>query len=93
MKRYYTNMDNVSTEKAWKQFRRWRAERKVRLKQKDYSYVVPQVEPDLARQPVHYLDRAFHLPAPNRRLEYRHGSGMGGEHGDGEAIVSARNSD
>ncbi|BFH16552.1 membrane protein [Paenibacillus dendritiformis] len=49
MKRYYTNMDNVSTEKAWKQFRRWRAERKVRLKQKDYSYVVPQVEPDLAR--------------------------------------------
>ncbi|MGG4393920.1 MBL fold metallo-hydrolase [Paenibacillus thiaminolyticus] len=49
MKRYYTNMDNVSTEKAWKQFRRWRAERKVRLKQKDYSYVVPQVKPDLAR--------------------------------------------
>ncbi|RJG24225.1 MBL fold metallo-hydrolase [Paenibacillus thiaminolyticus] len=49
MKRYYTNMDNVSTEKAWKQFRRWRAERKVRLKQKDYSYIVPQVKPDLAR--------------------------------------------
>ncbi|MCY9515804.1 MBL fold metallo-hydrolase [Paenibacillus apiarius] len=49
MKRYYVNMDDVTTEKAWKQFRRWRAERKVRLKQKDYSYVVPQAEPDLDR--------------------------------------------
>ncbi|CAH8718421.1 MBL fold metallo-hydrolase [Paenibacillus thiaminolyticus] len=57
MKRYYTNMDNVSTEKAWKQFRRWRAERKVRLKQKDYSYVVPQVKPDLAR--LHNNDGAL----------------------------------
>lgn len=49
MKRNYVNMDDVTTVKAWKQFRRWRAERKARLKTKDYSYSVPRVEPDLKR--------------------------------------------
>ncbi|MBG9737915.1 MBL fold metallo-hydrolase [Paenibacillus alvei] len=48
MKRYYVNMDDVTTVKAWNQFRRWQAERKDRLKTKDYSYVVPNVEPDIA---------------------------------------------
>lgn len=48
MKRYYVNMDDVTTVKAWNQFRRWQAERKERLKTKDYSYVVPNVEPDIA---------------------------------------------
>lgn len=48
MKRYYVNMDDVTTVKAWSQFRRWRDERKDRLKTKDYSYVVPNVEPDIA---------------------------------------------
>lgn len=49
MKRYYVNMDDVTTVKAWNQFRRWQAERKERLKTKDYSYVVPNVKPDIAR--------------------------------------------
>ncbi|WP_028593357.1 MBL fold metallo-hydrolase [Paenibacillus assamensis] len=46
--RKYHNMDNVMTEKTWKQFKRWRSERRLRLRKKDYSYVIPHVEPNLA---------------------------------------------
>lgn len=49
MKHDYFNIDNIPTEKAWKQFRRWRAERKKKLKTKDYSYIVPSVEPDVTK--------------------------------------------
>ncbi|NMO97268.1 MBL fold metallo-hydrolase [Paenibacillus lemnae] len=41
----YNNIDNVSTDKTLKQFRQWREERK--LKRKDYSYVIPNMSPDL----------------------------------------------
>lgn len=47
MKRDYANMDDVTTIKAWEQFRRWRAERKTKLEKKDYSYVIPNIEPNL----------------------------------------------
>ncbi|MCG7409050.1 MBL fold metallo-hydrolase [Paenibacillus sp. ACRRX] len=45
----YRNMDDIMTEKTWKQFQRWRTERKVRLQHKDYSFAVPHVEPDMQR--------------------------------------------
>lgn len=41
----YNNIDNVSTDKTLKQFRQWREER--RQKKKDYSYVIPNLQPDL----------------------------------------------
>ncbi|GAB6927243.1 MBL fold metallo-hydrolase [Paenibacillus sp. JCM 10914] len=41
----YNNIDNVSTDKTLKQFRQWRDER--RQKKKDYSYVIPNLTPDL----------------------------------------------
>lgn len=41
----YNNMNNVSTDKTLKQFRQLRAER--RRKKKDYSYIIPSMEPDL----------------------------------------------
>ncbi|UNK17812.1 MBL fold metallo-hydrolase [Paenibacillus sp. N3/727] len=41
----YNNIDNVSTDKTLKQFKQWRDER--RNKRKDYSYVIPNLEPDL----------------------------------------------
>lgn len=41
----YNNIDNVSTDKTLKQFRQWREER--RQKKKDYSYVIPNMTPDL----------------------------------------------
>ncbi|MBO2945549.1 MBL fold metallo-hydrolase [Paenibacillus sp. F411] len=41
----YNNIDNVSTDKTLKQFRQWREER--RQKKKDYSYVIPNISPDL----------------------------------------------
>lgn len=49
LRQTFRNMDDVSTTKPWQQFRRWRKERHIRLKQKDYSFVVPRVEPDLNR--------------------------------------------
>ncbi|WP_339245008.1 MBL fold metallo-hydrolase [Paenibacillus sp. FSL R10-2796] len=42
----YNNLDNVSTDKTLKEFRKWREER--RRKKKDYSYVVPSTPPRLA---------------------------------------------
>lgn len=42
----YDNIDNVSTDKTLKEFRQWREER--RKKKKDYSYVVPNVPPQLS---------------------------------------------
>lgn len=42
----YNNLDNVSTDKTLKEFRKWREER--RRKKKDYSYVVPSMPPRLA---------------------------------------------
>ncbi|ANS75836.1 MBL fold metallo-hydrolase [Paenibacillus yonginensis] len=44
-KRRYNNLDNVSTDKTLKQFRQLREER--RRKKKDYSFVIPNMEPDL----------------------------------------------
>ncbi|GGA50403.1 MBL fold metallo-hydrolase [Paenibacillus physcomitrellae] len=41
----YNNLDNVSTDKTLKQFRQLREER--RRKKKDYSFVIPNMEPDL----------------------------------------------
>ncbi len=41
----YNNIDNVSTDKTLKQFKQWRDER--RQKKKDYSYVIPNLTPDL----------------------------------------------
>ncbi|WP_422658345.1 MBL fold metallo-hydrolase [Paenibacillus sp. EC2-1] len=41
----YNNIDNVSTDKTLKQFKQWRDER--RNKKKDYSYVIPNLTPDL----------------------------------------------
>ncbi|KKO53045.1 MBL fold metallo-hydrolase [Paenibacillus sp. DMB20] len=41
----YHNIDNVNTDKTLKQFRQWREER--RQKKKDYSYVIPNLDPDL----------------------------------------------
>lgn len=45
--RKYCNMDPVKQQNSFKQFKRWRQERKRKLKHKDYSYVVPNVQPDL----------------------------------------------
>lgn len=42
----YNNIDNISTDKTLKDFRRWREER--RRKKKDYSYVVPHFPPNLS---------------------------------------------
>lgn len=41
----YNNLDNVSTDKTLKQFKQWREER--RRKKKDYSYIIPNSEPQL----------------------------------------------
>ncbi|WP_223067767.1 MBL fold metallo-hydrolase [Paenibacillus caui] len=41
----YSNLDNVSTDKTIKQFRKWRQER--RCKKKDYSFIVPSKPPEL----------------------------------------------
>ncbi len=47
MKRYM-NMDPVKQQNSLKQFKRWRKERIRKLRYKDYSYKVPNVEADLA---------------------------------------------
>ncbi|WP_379131320.1 MBL fold metallo-hydrolase [Paenibacillus sp. sgz500958] len=50
----YNNIDNVSTDKTLKEFRQWREER--RKKQKDYSYVVPNVPPKVSFLKQNRLD-------------------------------------
>ncbi|RXZ78361.1 MBL fold metallo-hydrolase [Paenibacillaceae bacterium] len=48
----FGNLNFVKTEKTLTHFKRWRQERARRLRTKDYSFVVPNVTPDLA-----YLSR------------------------------------
>ncbi|WP_195574244.1 MBL fold metallo-hydrolase [Paenibacillus sp. 1001270B_150601_E10] len=55
----FRNLDDVSTIKPWQQFRRWRKERHIRLKQKDYTFVVPRVEPDLERLSTNRTDTTY----------------------------------
>ncbi|WP_240644496.1 MBL fold metallo-hydrolase [Paenibacillus paeoniae] len=43
----FANEDQVEQHNSFKQFKRWRQERIRKLKLKDYSYRVPQAEPDL----------------------------------------------
>lgn len=50
----YDNIDNVSTDKTLKEFRQWREER--RKKKKDYSYVVPNIPPQLSFLAENRLD-------------------------------------
>lgn len=45
--RRFVNQDQVEQHNSLKQFKRWRQERVRKLKQKDYSYIIPNVEPDL----------------------------------------------
>lgn len=49
LKQPFNNMDDIMTEKPWRQFQRWRQDRQVRTQHKDYSFVVPSVHPDLDR--------------------------------------------
>jgi len=43
----FSNLDFVYTEKTMNHFKRWRQERTRKLREKDYSYVVPTLRPDL----------------------------------------------
>lgn len=43
----FSNLDFVYTEKTMSHFKRWRQERLRKLREKDYSYLVPNVQPDL----------------------------------------------
>jgi len=43
----FANLDSVENHTSYKQFKRWRQERMRKLKQKDYSYRVPNAQPDL----------------------------------------------
>lgn len=43
----YANLDPIQQHNSFKQFTRWRKERLRKLNNKDYSYVVPNVEPDI----------------------------------------------
>lgn len=45
--RRFENQDQVEQHNSYKQLKRWRKERIRKLKLKDYSYKVPNVEPDL----------------------------------------------
>ncbi|MFX3638779.1 MAG: MBL fold metallo-hydrolase [Candidatus Pristimantibacillus sp.] len=45
--RKFANIEDVRQHNSFKQFKRWRQERMKKLKLKDYSYTVPNVEPDL----------------------------------------------
>ncbi|MEK3882830.1 MBL fold metallo-hydrolase [Paenibacillus sp. PL2-23] len=56
--RRFVNQDQVQQHNSFKQFQRWRQERLRKLRQKDYSYIVPSVEPDLA-----FLSENRGLPA------------------------------
>ncbi|WP_241674737.1 MBL fold metallo-hydrolase [Paenibacillus luteus] len=44
----FANIDPIEQHTSLKQFKRWRQERIRRLKLKDYSFTVPNVEPDIA---------------------------------------------
>ncbi|MCU6712205.1 MBL fold metallo-hydrolase [Paenibacillus sp. J5C_2022] len=44
----YANQEFIEQHNSFKQFKRWRKERVRKLRQKDYSYVVPNVKPDTA---------------------------------------------
>lgn len=46
-KRRFDNLEQVEQHNSYKQLKRWRQERIRKLKLKDYSYKVPNVEPDL----------------------------------------------
>lgn len=50
----YNNIDNVSVDKTFKEFRQWREER--RRKVKDLSFVVPSVPPMLSYLGENRLD-------------------------------------
>ncbi|MFC3342899.1 MBL fold metallo-hydrolase [Paenibacillus abyssi] len=54
----FSNIDPVKTEKTLNHFKRWRQERARKLKLKDYSFVVPNVKPDLT-----YLDHNHKEPS------------------------------
>ncbi|AZN39994.1 MBL fold metallo-hydrolase [Paenibacillus albus] len=43
----YENLDTTAVPRTFKEVRQWRRERGGKMKQKDYSYTVPVVEPDL----------------------------------------------
>lgn len=43
----FANIDPIRQHNSFKQFKRWRQERLTKLKLKDYSYAVPNVQPDL----------------------------------------------
>ncbi|MCR2806121.1 MBL fold metallo-hydrolase [Paenibacillus soyae] len=45
--RRFVNQDQVEQHNSLKQFKRWRKERVRKLRQKDYSYIIPSVEPEL----------------------------------------------
>ncbi|MHA6483003.1 MBL fold metallo-hydrolase [Paenibacillus sp. strain BS8-2] len=45
--RRFSNQNEVVQQNSYKQFKRWRHERVKKLKEKDYSYRVPNVEPDV----------------------------------------------
>ncbi|MDQ6421175.1 MBL fold metallo-hydrolase [Paenibacillus sp. LHD-117] len=45
--RRFANQNQVVQQNSYKQFKRWRQERVRKLKTKDYSYQVPNVEPDV----------------------------------------------
>ncbi|KRE29818.1 MBL fold metallo-hydrolase [Paenibacillus sp. Soil522] len=44
----FANIDPIEQHTSLKQFNRWRQERIRRLRMKDYSFTVPNVEPDIA---------------------------------------------
>lgn len=44
----FVNLNPIEQHNSFKQFKRWRQERIRRLKMKDYSFAVPNVEPDIA---------------------------------------------
>jgi L-ascorbate metabolism protein UlaG (beta-lactamase superfamily) len=45
--RRFSNQNKVVQQNSYKQFNRWRQERVRKIKHKDYSYQVPNVEPDI----------------------------------------------
>lgn len=56
--RRFDNQDQVELHNSYKHLKRWRQERIRKLKLKDYSYRVPNVEPDLP-----FLERNRDIPA------------------------------
>ncbi|XEC95485.1 MBL fold metallo-hydrolase [Paenibacillus tarimensis] len=54
----FSNIDPVKTESTFTHFNRWRQERAQRMRLKDYSFTVPNVQPDLT-----YLDHNYREPS------------------------------